>query len=285
VQELSLDVKALTSFSTDERKLPLGKLVDVGVRAVWPGQQTVVCHMNYNFDRYDLREVRSAGVAFQRPNKLSLGCFASTDTTRATSATLTVWGARTYASGSSALETTTGGLDLELAWQPTSAYSAALSASVDGTRDGPRWVGTPEPGQYDFAELKPLFISFGLRQSVVLAQSLSLNSFAQVLSGYYLYGPFYSATTEPRGTIPLSSLGQSAAAANPNLRETAFSANVVLQWEYRMGSRLFLVYSHTQQGLPDSPLPLSRVSPWPGGVFAGPAVDSVMVKWTYFWEG
>jgi hypothetical protein len=54
---------------------------------------------------------------------------------------------------------------------------------------------------------------------------------------------------------------------------------VVLRWEYRLGSTIFLVYTHESTGPSDRPLEL-----WPPGLSGGPARDTVLGKWTWYWS-
>lgn len=64
--------------------------------------------------------------------------------------------------------------------------------------------------------------------------------------------------------------------------------NIVLRWEYRLGSTLFLVYQRAQAelGYADAPGDRSPAATLePRGLAAGPAVDTVQVKWTYRWSG
>ena len=57
---------------------------------------------------------------------------------------------------------------------------------------------------------------------------------------------------------------------------------MVLRWEYRLGSTLYAVYSRSQQNFPypgraDTSLSLR-------GLGQGPATDTVMVKWSYYFD-
>ncbi|HYO65003.1 MAG TPA: hypothetical protein VEU33_02870 [Archangium sp.] len=66
--------------------------------------------------------------------------------------------------------------------------------------------------------------------------------------------------------------------------DAALNLNLVLRWEYRLGSTLFLVYSRAQH---EGPSPKGGTPPatlLPGNLFSGPANDAVLVKWSYGWS-
>jgi hypothetical protein len=73
-------------------------------------------------------------------------------------------------------------------------------------------------------------------------------------------------------------------ATNPDFIEGALNLNVVLRWEYTLGSTLFLVYTRSQ--VPSVTL-LSGETGTLGLAPVGraPAADVVLVKLTYFWAG
>ena len=52
-----------------------------------------------------------------------------------------------------------------------------------------------------------------------------------------------------------------------------------MRWEYRLGSTLFLVYTHEASGPSDSALGL-----WPPPLAGGPVSDTVLAKWTWYWS-
>jgi hypothetical protein len=59
---------------------------------------------------------------------------------------------------------------------------------------------------------------------------------------------------------------------------------VVLRWEYRLGSTLYLVYTRNQSVLGVAPgqQPTSGLLPLRLG--PGPTVDTFQVKWSYFFD-
>jgi len=53
----------------------------------------------------------------------------------------------------------------------------------------------------------------------------------------------------------------------------------VLRWEYQLGSTLYLVYTHGATGPADREPVL-----WPPGLSGGPATDTLLAKWTWYWS-
>jgi hypothetical protein len=62
------------------------------------------------------------------------------------------------------------------------------------------------------------------------------------------------------------------------------NTNVVLRWEYTLGSTIFLVYTRSQ--VPSVLLgPGENASLSPSSVSRAPAADVILLKLTYFWAG
>ena len=96
-------------------------------------------------------------------------------------------------------------------------------------------------------------------------------------------GRAHSALGEPR-TIDQAALRAEPAAieTEPNYETGTFNVNVVMRWEYRLGSTLFVVYTHRQT---------DEITP-SGGARAGlrfplikprAASDILLVKLSYWW--
>jgi hypothetical protein len=64
----------------------------------------------------------------------------------------------------------------------------------------------------------------------------------------------------------------------------ALNLNLVLVWEYRLGSTLSFVVTRSQQGLPPADGELAPATLVPERLLPGPATDAVLVKWNYFWS-
>jgi hypothetical protein len=66
-----------------------------------------------------------------------------------------------------------------------------------------------------------------------------------------------------------------------DFEEAALNVNVVLRWEYHLGSTLFLVYSRSQ--IPNVELMTNDATLRPSAVLRGSAVDVFLVKLSYWW--
>ena len=142
-------------------------------------------------------------------------------------------------------------------------------------------------------------LSLTLRQTFVFTPRLTLQIYAQLFSAGGHFGQLYQAQGASGDRIHIADLQpvstRPADIDDPNFHDAALNLNVVLRWEYRLGSTLFLVYSRSQgvlgltkerdpitgeiihQQAPTSGLVPLRLGP-------GPAVDTFQVKWSYFWD-
>ena len=76
---------------------------------------------------------------------------------------------------------------------------------------------------------------------------------------------------------------QAAAApsTSPDAKDGALNANVVLRWEYRATSTLFLVYTRSSSPLVDLAGRTSRLDL--AGAPKGPAQNALVLKLSYWW--
>ena len=180
-------------------------------------------------------------------------------------------------------------------FRPHPAVETRLEISTDYTPNAARWLdydfdpnapGAPpiDTDTLYFADLDSKFLSFTLRQSVVITPTLTFQAYAQLFSDYALYGPFYEAKpTANRDTLLFSDLRPSAWPDYYSFYETQMNLNVVARWEYRPGSTLYAIYTRHQVGAFQPSGPDITRTVLPVNLFAGPATDSFMVKWTYYW--
>ena len=87
----------------------------------------------------------------------------------------------------------------------------------------------------------------------------------------------------PRPIVHLADLRPSPPPlSNPDFEQAALNANVVLRWEWRLGSLFYLVYQRAQVPNvslgPGEPATLDL-----GSVGRAPAADVVIVKVSYWW--
>jgi hypothetical protein len=167
-------------------------------------------------------------------------------------------------------------LDLELL--PTAIY----------TFGEPRFAEMgPIAGLYVFGKLDAKSLGATVRATYTFAPRLTLQAYGQLFlaSGHYGQFSFFRSTT-PGAVVHLDALKPYFAplATNPDFEEGVLNLNVVLRWEYTLGSTLFLVYTRSQ--VPSVMLsPGEAASLGLGSVSRAPAADVVLLKLTYFWAG
>jgi hypothetical protein len=142
------------------------------------------------------------------------------------------------------------------------------------------------PGQYVFGNLTAKSVGAILRATYTFTPELTLQSYAQlfVVSGHYgSLTQFQGSPTGPRPTISLRDLSpyQGSLTTSPDFEQGALNINVVLRWEYRLGSALFLVYSRAQEPnvllAPGEMANLNLTS-----VQRAPADDELLLKLSYW---
>jgi hypothetical protein len=125
----------------------------------------------------------------------------------------------------------------------------------------------------------------------VITRRVTLQGYAQLFTTYGRYGPFYSAPRDARlvsfsdlAPRPRPSLAEAPNSAIPEFHTGALNVNLVLRWEYRTGSTLFVVYTRGQVEADwsgrDPPFSLA-----PQALASGPTIDTILVKWSHYFSG
>lgn len=164
-----------------------------------------------------------------------------------------------------------GGVFMWIAYRPSGGVDLAISPSLDLNNDDWQYITTAAVNgrdEYIFGDLEQRTVGAGIRANFTFSPTLTLQIYAQ---------PFYSAgrflgfrrVADPRGatyadrlqTVPAARVQVDGSGnvtldldgdasfettlGNPNFGYVSLRSNVVLRWEYRPGSTLFLVW---QQG-------------------------------------
>lgn len=198
-----------------------------------------------------------------------------------------------------------------LTLRPSSHTDIALGASV--IRNGNPWQFVPstpvgEHRQYLFARLEQTTAALTARLNQGITPTMSLQLYSQpfVSAGEYQHlravaspraGAFEARmplvaadiSALPPGTAPgqyavdVDGDGHTdALMSKPDFNIREVRSNVVLRWEYRPASTLFLVWSHGQSGFDnDRPLDFARDI---RALFGAPARQSLLVKLTYWFD-
>jgi hypothetical protein len=178
---------------------------------------------------------------------------------------------------------TKGYWNIKSVLRPHERLGMELSLRWSFNNPEPRFVGQ-SGNSWLFGELDSSFLTAMLTQTWVIAPQLTLQTKAQLQSGYGRYGPFYQTPAVPRRLLQLDELSQASALLDPSFHFAELVVNVTLRWEYRLGSTLYVVYSHKQDQLPALPGVPPRADVYPDQLVSGPAQDQLMVKWCYLFN-
>jgi hypothetical protein len=247
-----------------------------------PSFDTVFADMGFEDPEYDNREIPGAGIAFERTADVLVAAGVQTDPNRSLSGRATLVGIHFFDEGP-----IPGGpghiVRGSLVWHPTSFLETRLEAETASRRMGARFLSADQAQNALFGLQHPSFLTVTLRQQAVLARRLTLQAYAQLFSGVVRYSSFFAAGLAGRERLDVDELVPVTFVGNVDQHFSALNLNLVLRWEYRLGSTLFVVYTRSQQELP----PLNGIasrSLFPDQLSAGPVTQTFLVKWSYWWD-
>lgn len=268
-------------WTTDGRAINRGTALDAALSITLPSFDQIGVEWNLDAGGYDVRELDGTGVPLQRDTVDSFTVFWTTNANRRLSAT----GAASLTRfGRGPVPAAWGGnVDVALSLRPHPALETGLEVVVDHTAYPPRFVDHTADGGFLLGALASSYLSVTLRQQWLIQPRLTLQAYAQLFVSHAAYGPYFTAASDAdRAPVRFADL-QPTASSPRRLYQADFNPSLVLVWEYRLGSTLSLVATHAQTGLPlpdGEPLPATL---YPHQLFAGPATDALLVKWTYFY--
>jgi hypothetical protein len=239
--------------------------------------------LQWEVPKFDVREITRTGVPFERSSDLFLLLVGGTDPNRKLSISGDVFGYRTLPSGPVPVQNGYG-LDATLVWRPTSSLETQLIGSWGEKPQGARYIETRDDGSFVFGAQNPGLLSLTLRQQLVITPRLTLQAYAQLFGQKQHYFAFYQARASNDGRIRLGDLQPITYDTNQDVHGANLNLNVVLRWEYRLGSTFFAVYSRSQQEFPTALDVAPSTSVLPSRLFAGRASDTFLLKWSYWWS-
>ena len=165
------------------------------------------------------------------------------------------------------------GINVNLSWRPLANMDFTASPGINWNRDEWQYLETAEIAndtEYVFGDLNQTTVSMTFRGNVTLSPTFSLQAYVQpfVSAGRYdafrridtpraatFWGQFEdfesNRVIETDGDIGLD-FDQDGAAdldlGNPDFTFMSFRSNLVLRWEYSLGSTMFLVWQHGRTG-------------------------------------
>lgn len=277
--ELFVFAGSAHNVSTDGRDIYRGGGVWLSVETVLSSFDFVGCSANGEAARYDIKEVGRTGIPMGRGGGFYFSCFFETDGARVLQLSGELAYGYHFPYGPFRGESGYGGeLTSRLRVHPR--LQTELTVGLDYTPHGPRYVESLGNQQYRFGNLDSRYLTVTLRQQVVITPRLTLQGYAQLFTDATGTAQFFDAASAGRA-IKAEDL-QPVSAPEQLERSSALNFNVVLRWEYRLGSTLYAVYARSQQGLPSQTVRgLEALAP--DKLFSGPATDSVLIKWSYWW--
>ena len=176
-------------------------------------------------------------------------------------------------------------LDLKLAHRFSSSLSVGWTHNISDNQ----WHGniTDSTGvtHYTFAHLDQTTVSATLRLNFTFTPTLSLQVYAQPFISKGTFSNVRQLSATPRAARyddRYAAFGDTAVTNNPGgFDYKAFQSNVVLRWEWRPGSTLFVVWNQGRQGN----------APYSGGgnyqtdvrnLFRLHPANTFLVKWSYW---
>ncbi|HET9011402.1 MAG TPA: DUF5916 domain-containing protein, partial [Gemmatimonadaceae bacterium] len=165
---------------------------------------------------------------------------------------------------------------LELALLPTAGYESGA----------PRYVSKVEmagaPTEYKFGMQTAASAGATLRASFTFTPELSLQWYTQLFLSRVHYGDYFTVTRPAGAVIRIDDL-VTPATGTSNKESATLNINVVLRWEYRLGSTLFVVYTRAQDPalMPSANGTGFQVRP----LYEGRAADNVLMVKLAYWFG
>ena len=271
------------AFTTDGRDLHRGREIWAWAEGQLLSYQKLGCDGKLALPTWDVREISGSGIAYGRPGGWSADCWVATRQ----SAPFWIQGTAGYrATRAEGPFPAMGGWFVEAAgnYRPHPRLETRLDVQYADSRQPARWLGEDGGGAHAFGDLHAPALSVTLRQLVVIAPRITLQAYAQVFSTYNDFGATYTAA--PTGgriaTDDLVPAPLPPGDPDPDFRDANLNLNVVMRWEYRLGSTLFLVYTRSQAE-PQGIEPEASLAPQSLG--SGTTTDTLLLKWTYWWSG
>jgi hypothetical protein len=270
------------TWTTDGRTVAMDRAINLSVSALLPGFHFLELGTGQYSLGDDIREISSTGIPFERVATTYALFFGETNTSLPLTASLSGMLTRnTRAERGQGAWGWTGEAGFTV--RPRDWLETRLSVRHEAVPSGPRWVDTPQPGEYLFGDLHARALSVVLRQQLVLNPRLTFQLYGQLFSEQGRFGTFYTARSEGRSRIRLADLSPVAPGLDADFHSAVVNVNLVLRWEYRPGSTLFLVYARSQRERPLLEGEAPSRGLLPAGLLDGRASDSFLLKWSWWW--
>jgi hypothetical protein len=234
--------------------------------------------LHYRPDHFDDREVGD-GTALERGGVVGVELELASDPRKR------VWG-EVFTQTQPLLR---GGLRLRvegrLVVRATPQLDFELLPDITYTFGEPRFAGDGTTGRHLYGQLTALGVGATVRATYTFLPRLSLQLYTQIFLAQRRYGDMLTAIgwhSDKR--VELGDLRPTSdrPVDKPDSAEGIVNVNLVLRWEYRLGSTLFFVYTHAQA--PGALPPGQPATFDPGALRRGRGSDVLLLKLTY-WFG
>jgi hypothetical protein len=269
----------------DARGLLIGQGTHLGVSGRFTNFWWYDAGVYYRGNKYDDREVGD-GTALQRDGAIGSWIAAGTDSTKRLSASLNNLAEAvfdgTYVNGTATITMRVlpqWDFDLLPTWQWAHGETRFLPGAPEGAA-----LGT---SPYLFGHLDAKSLGATLRTTYTFLPRLTLQAYAQLFLASGHYSGFTQFQADPKGPRPAIVLSElvpytSPLGWNPDFEEGVLNVNLVLRWEYVLGSTAYLVYTRSQ--IPTTTLGASDIGTLNvQAIGHAPASDVVLAKVSFWW--
>ncbi len=293
---VNLNQWSSTNYGGERRNLGGNVNLNFTLRNFWNGY----LGLNRNWKGLDPTQLRGGPSLRNAPAWNGWGGF-QTDERKAFRLGVNGWGFREDQSGSWGT-----GFGLNASFRPVPNVDFLLSPQVNLNHDRTQYLTTAtwsNAPAYLFAQLDQTTASMTLRSNVIFSPSLSVQLYAQpfVSSGRYgvvreVIAPRAARFDDRFDVLGNDRAGRNAAGelvvdfnrdgsgdlnlGNPDFTVLSFRSNVVLRWEYSLGSTFFLVWQHGRSGFDSDGR--FRFGNRLGDLFRSAADNTLLIKLNYW---
>jgi len=282
LKTFSANLSGGSRWTTDGRGINRGSWLEATVDATLPSFDYVEVAGTLDAGGYDVRQLGGTGVPLEQAGSGAVYFIFSTNGNRPLAVDGT-FSTAYYPRGPLPGVWGWSG-DLAFSLRPIPSLETGLEVAAERAEYAPHYVSNLGDDRFLLANLQSTYLSITLRQQWLIQPRLTLQAYAQLFTDYGIYGPPYegvsSAAREP---ILFSALTPTVAQLD-NFYDASLNLNIVLRWEYRSGSTLFAVYTHSQNSRPTLAGETPPATLVPRGLLSGPATDAVLLKWSYYWN-
>lgn len=168
-----------------------------------------------------------------------------------------------------------------LDYRPVSMLEFSLGGGYESSRDRHFWVGTGEDGLPVFGHLDHDELSVTLRSTYTFTRDLTIQSYTQFYFSAGDYERFMKLTSPERFEEISASYAIDFARNDFNYK--SLNVNLVLRWEYRPGSAVFVVWTHARDGF-ESDINSFSFNRDLKALFRTPQVNTFLIKANYWWN-